>query len=325
MIVPQFWAEGRAQDRRAGRQVTVRRFGWSDTSAEAAQAMADERTREALACVLGGEKLDRREPKRAYNGAQGVPIREEVLARQGDSVITRNAYGAPCLNTPDVLFVDIDFQREAPLRFMLAVLAALLAASAAGAWLLGSGMVGVVAAVLSLLAFVGVAQCLYRLGLRLRGDAETRARQRVARFAAVRPHWGLDVYRTPAGLRVLATHATFDPRDPEVTACFDALGADPVYVAMCRNQRCFRARLGPKPWRIGIAAHLRPRPGVWPVAPERLPVRSAWIAAYEAAARGHAACRWLESLGSRAVHPAARAVQALHDDWSGARSGRPIA
>lgn len=325
MIVPQFWAEGRAQDRRGGRQVTVRRFGWSDTSVEAAQAMADERAHEALARVLGGEKLDRREPKRAYNGAQGVPIREEVLVRQGDSVITRNAYGAPCLNTPNVLFVDIDFHRETPLRFMLAVLAALLAASAAGAWLLDSKVVGVVWAMLSLLAFVGVARRLHRLGLRLRGDAEALARRRVARFAAAHPDWGLDVYRTPAGLRVLATHATFDPADPEVTACFDALGADPVYVAMCRNQQCFRARLGPKPWRIGIGTHLRPRPGVWPVALERLPVREAWIAAYEAAAQGYAACQWLESLGDRAMHPMVRVVQDLHDDWSGARSGRPIA
>ena len=37
-------------------------------------------------------------------GGIGLPIREEVLARNGDDVITRNSYGARCLNEPDVLF-----------------------------------------------------------------------------------------------------------------------------------------------------------------------------------------------------------------------------
>lgn len=50
----------------------------------------------------------------AYNGAQGVPIREEVLERHGDTVITRNGYGAKCLNTPDVLFADVDFDTALP-------------------------------------------------------------------------------------------------------------------------------------------------------------------------------------------------------------------
>ena len=69
MIVPDHWAEARRQHRARGRQVTVRRFGWSETDPAAAQAMADARADEALARVLAGEKLARREPKRAYNGA----------------------------------------------------------------------------------------------------------------------------------------------------------------------------------------------------------------------------------------------------------------
>ncbi len=75
MIVPQFWAEGRIQERTAGKQLTVRRYGWSDESPLAAQAHADQRTREAFERIAQGEKLERREPKRAYNGADGVPIR----------------------------------------------------------------------------------------------------------------------------------------------------------------------------------------------------------------------------------------------------------
>ena len=109
MIVPQYWAEARRQVRRDGKQVTVRRFGWSDTGEHDAQTMADARAEEALQQILTGAKLTRRERRAAYNGAQGVPIREEVVARHGDVVITRNAYGARCLNTPDVMFADVDF------------------------------------------------------------------------------------------------------------------------------------------------------------------------------------------------------------------------
>jgi hypothetical protein len=94
---------------------------------------------------------------------------------------------------------------------------------------------------------------------------------------------------------------------------------------MCLNQHCFRARVSPKPWRIGIDRHMKPRPGVWPVRPERLPERQAWIADYEAAAEGFAACEFVEAVGSGIVHPDVARVVKLHDELSGATSGRPIA
>src|SRR5437588_8787138 len=112
MLVPKFWAEGRFQEQSAERQITVHRFGWSDESQANAQAMADARAHEALARLLRGEKLPRRELKRAYNGSEGVPIREEIVASYGEVVLTRNSYGAVCLNTPNVLFADIDFENQ---------------------------------------------------------------------------------------------------------------------------------------------------------------------------------------------------------------------
>ena len=72
MIVPQYWAESRVQYRKQGRQVTVRRFGWSDNSQDAAQVNADERAQAALQRLLSGEKLPRREPKVPYNGGEGM-------------------------------------------------------------------------------------------------------------------------------------------------------------------------------------------------------------------------------------------------------------
>jgi len=83
--------------------------------------------------------------------------------------------------------------------------------------------------------------------------------------------------------------------------------------------------VSPKPWRIGISHHLRPRPGVWPVDPERLPQRQRWIEDYEQAAKGFAACRFLESLGSGFIDPAVAEVTQIHDELCQANSDLPIA
>ena len=303
----------------------MRRFGWSETSQAEAQANADARAEEALRQILAGEKLPRREPKIPYNGARGVPIREEIVERHGETVITRNAYGARCLNTPNVLFVDIDFTTGAAPRFYLGVFVSLLLCAEAIAWhvrsaSLGWGLLGLV------LALTGPFGNLLHRAIQLaKGNKEKAARSRIERFLAKRPEWSVHLYRTPAGLRVLATHDIFQPRDPLVAECFKALGADPIYVRMCLNQNCFRARVSPKPWRIGVSAHMRPRPGVWPVKPERMSQRREWIDAYEQAAAPFAACALIATLGTGGVHPEARAVLELHDTLCKADRGLPIA
>ncbi len=325
MIVPEFWAEGCVHSEVAGKPATVRRFGWSDESPAAAQAHADQRTREAFDRIAAGEALKRRERKSAYNGADGLPIREEIVARLGDTVITRNGYGARCLNTPDVLFMDIDF--ETPMRggVLGFAIGPALIAGLLGGWTGKTWIGGLVAAVV-------VFMVAWRIGIRKkRGESdgnpapEKRAAARIGRFIRQHPEWHLRVYRTPAGFRLLAMHATFAPGDPATADLFDQLGVDKVYGRMCRHQNCFRARLTAKPWRIGIGERMRPQHGVWPVAPDKRPVRDAWVARYEQAAAGHAACQYLESVGSREVHPSAQAVQTLHDALSGAQSGLPLA
>src|SRR5690349_7262445 len=102
MLIPRFWAEARARHRERTRQITIRRFGWSDASQDEAQAMAEARANEALQRAIRGEILIRREASVAYGGV-GLPIREEILEIVGRNVVTRNSYGARCLNTPDVL------------------------------------------------------------------------------------------------------------------------------------------------------------------------------------------------------------------------------
>jgi hypothetical protein len=324
MIVPRYWAEGRVQFRSRERQVTVRRFGWSDFSPAEAQAMADARTKEAFDRVMAGESLRRSERKVAYNGAEGVPIREEIVARSGPTVITRNSYGARCLNTPNVLFADVDLDDGPRLSVTcLGILAGFGLALAVGVGT-RSMFVGTIVLVLVAVFGTSVIRRLCR-NIRRSGSAERRARVRVQQFLAAHPEWSFRVYRTPAGLRLLAMHRTFDPREPDVAACFRELGCDPVYARMCVNQNCFRARVSPKPWRIGIAAHLKPRPGVWPVSPDQWPNRKAWVGQYEKKAEDYSACRFVEWVGSGVEDSTCRAVQTLHDELCGADSDRPLA
>jgi hypothetical protein len=294
----------------------VRRFGWSDVSLEDAEAQAQARAQEAFERIAAGESgLARREPKVAYNGAEGVPIREEVVARHGSSVITRNVYGSLCLNTPNVFFADLDFD---PLSHGQAACLTTLVAVTVG---VGFGVLGrspmlalgVVAGALAFGTIVG--WIMIRVYDLLTGGPEPRARRRIERFLQSNPDWHLRLYRTPAGFRLLAMHRTFDPSDVETLDAFRRLGADPLYARMCVNQRCFRARVSPKPWRVGFDRHF---PRGWPPREAAIAERERWIADYEAAAAGFAACRFLEAMGGPTVHPEARAVQILHDELSDA-------
>lgn len=323
MIVPQYWAEGRVQVRTSERQVTVRRFGWSDISQAEAQAHADQRAREAFNRVLSGERLRRRDLKVPYNGADGVPIREEIIARHGQTVITRNAYGARCLNTPNVLFADLDFAkpfvRVKPITHFVIAIAFWSAIGWFFQWSL-----------LTMAIILGIVTALFMLTNVLRSRAglvatEVDARRLIDRFLAHHPDWHFRIYRTPAGYRLLAMHRTFDPHEPAVEECFRELGTDPVYARMCRNQNCFRARVSPKPWRIGIESHLRPRPGVWPISAEFMPIRQRWVAEYEAKAEGYSACRFVESIGSGVENSTAQTVQRIHDEMCGAMADKPLA
>ena len=129
----------------------------------------------------------------------------------------------------------------------------------------------------SLVIGIPIPGLLHRWSVAARGGVERLALQRVHRFLSSRPDWRVRLYRTPAGLRLMAVHRPFDPRGEETKACFDALGVDPVYARMCFNQRCFRARLTPKPWRIGLQRLRAPYSAAWRPEHALLPARQAWI------------------------------------------------
>ena len=326
MLVPAFWAVARLQQWHGKRQITVHRWGWSDSSEADAQTMADARAAQAMADLQAGHTVARRERKQAYNGAQGLPIREEVLARHGSTVITRNAYGAHCLNTPDVVFADVDFATQAPARLGWVLFALLALAIVGTARTSLGGWVWPLAVLAGGLASAPAAQALYRLWIGYQGGHEALARKKVQAFVAQHPNWNVRLYRTPAGLRLLVTHAVAEPTDRLVQAFFEQVQADAMYVRMCNNQHCFRARVTGKPWRMGIDSPMRPRPGVWPVRAEAMPQRTVWTQAYDQKAQAYAACRWLGDVGSGTVHPQVQPVVALHDELSRAQQpGLPLA
>ncbi len=325
MIIPEYWAEARARHRDPNRQITMRRLGWSDDSPEAAQAHAQQRADDALARALVGERVERSEPRVPYNGAVGTPIREEILARFDDVVITRNAYGAHCLNVPNVLIADIDLEERTEVPYnALVSLAAFVASAIAGVWTRSFLVfIGVQIACTSIrYAFTWLLRKLFPPSI---AKDRLEAQRQVASFIQQHTDWSVRVYETPNGLRVIATHRLFEANDPEVAKFFDACDTDPYYRLMCRNQQCFRARLTAKPWRIGVDKPMRPRPGVWPVEGNKLDMRMAWVDHYEPIAQNFAACRFLESLGRGSMHPVAQRVADLHDRLSRANTSLPLA
>ena len=325
MIVPEYWSEAKERVVIDGRSRTLKRFGWSDASEADALAHAKQRVQTAANRLREGETVRTMDHKVPYNGAEGLPIREEIVSRHGDSVVTRNAYGALCLNTPDTLFADVDVENAtrswlSVVYFLPFVIAGIFFSREFGTyWVLA------VAALVGLIVSGSLASGTNWLLRKAQPDPFVAARAKIERFAEANPDWHLRLYRTPAGYRVLVMHRTFDPTADEAFVFLDRIGSDPLYVRMCRNQKCFRARLSPKPWRIGMADHIKPRPGVWPIRPERLPQRREWIRRYEDKARNFASCRFEEHLGAANVDRKCASVRTVHDSLSRAEQDLPIA
>lgn len=139
---------------------------------------------------------------------------------------------------------------------------------------------------------------------------EQAALQRVEQAAQAYPGWAIRVYRTFAGLRLVLLNESLSGFEQHQLDVLDEFGSDPLYRRLCLAQRCFRARLTPKPWRLGL-----------PPPPTRFPFSSAeertrfdaWLQKYEQVSAGYAACRPLSTLGLGHTSPTVRAIVAAHD------------
>lgn len=326
MLIPYYWAESRIQSKSPGKQVTVKRWGWSDISQEDAQAHAEKRAAEALERIRSGETLRRRDKLEVYGTEDGVPIREEVVSRHGNIAITRNSYGALCLNTPDVFFADVDAAWEGELNVPFrGCLFILLGSIVLGIWLKSVPIGLVCFSVILWLTFLITGWINRRR--RPAGEAKAKADNLAAirHFSATHPQWHLRVYETPAGYRIMAMHDVFDPQGPVAKDALEALNSDKRFARMCALQSCFRARVSPKFWRIGYKPEVALPKSKWPYPPEQVQRRKTWVAGYEKLAPHFASCRFLERLGSHEIHPEAQKVRALHDELCQSDSSLPLA
>jgi hypothetical protein len=286
MRIPKFWASATGSEHNPrGQQVPLKCFGHSDTGVNEARSMARNVLARLSARVRSGEPFPQR-----YTYADR-PIREEILRElhapggELEAYVTRNSYGADILNSARVLFADIDDPRS------------------------------------------GLGDLVRRLRrwLRPRSSAAEILRglpPSITTFCAARPSWGLRVYRTHAGWRVLAVHDLFDPTSEATLTALRELGSDPKYVQLTKAQECFRARLTPKPWRCGVSRPNSEYPREDPVLAEQ---HGNWLRSYAAAIQPYATCHFVTAVGrGRPCEPAERLTR-LHDDATRATSSLPLA
>ena len=176
---------------------------WSTENVAEAQSLADEAARQLADRFAHGDF-----PPKHGGYYPNRPFREPVIQEIKDAtgetaaIITRNSYGCHVLNTARVMFVDVDLpEPKSPGLFSR---------------LFGKPSAAPVV-------------------------TESSAIAKVENWTRNNPDWGWRIYRTRAGLRLLATHALFDPEAAASNSVFDALGADPLYRQLCKSQKCYRA------------------------------------------------------------------------------------
>jgi hypothetical protein len=284
MNFPKFWAQGRSG--------AFTSWRWSNTSLEEAQSTATQNA-QRLAALFDADP-DRRLDRYAYaDRPLREPVLQEIRNAAGDlsAVVTRNSYGCHVLNAARALFVDVDLPEAAK----------------------GGALVGE-----KLRAGIGA---LFGHKAQPPEDPVQAIIAKAEDWAKRQSGWNWRIYRTSAGLRFLATHALFDPKDPVCQAVFDATGADPLYRKLCQTQECFRARLTPKPWRCDIGNP----PNRWPFLDHAAELAfNSWDGSYQSASRLKASCNLL-SEGTGQIHDELRPLVKLHDDMTRATSSLPLA
>ncbi|HSC68248.1 MAG TPA: hypothetical protein VLC79_11180 [Cellvibrio sp.] len=136
---------------------------------------------------------------------------------------------------------------------------------------------------------------------------------RIEQYQKQNPAYTLKVYETFAGLRVVVTNQIFENYSESAQAIFSALDVDPLYVKLCKAQSCFRARLTPKPWRIGIE-----RPTSRFPRQEQADVNdfSSWVNNYESASANVSTVKLLATFGTDFEHPDVARILAVHDQYA---------
>lgn len=147
-------------------------------------------------------------------------------------------------------------------------------------------------------------------------------KQRLEKWVNRNTGWGMRMYRTKGGVRCIATHELFEPDTDQTQSFLKELESDPLYITLCRQQKCFRARLTPKHWRCDL-----PKP------PARYPFETPqdeayyrqWVQKYEASSTKYSVCELVAELGNLNRHPEVDKVITLHDQYALANHKLPLA
>ncbi len=154
-----------------------------------------------------------------------------------------------------------------------------------------------------------------------REKAEQDCIKKLKDFLVRHPEIGTRIYRTKAGLRYLFTHAPV-PVDAAAIGWLNELGSDKMYVRLCKNQKCYRARLTPKPFRIGC-----PRiEGHYPFEKDGEKARfESWLGMYERNSAPYAVCKLVGTEGSTGIHRDLAAIVKEHDTATRCNDDLPLA
>jgi hypothetical protein len=131
---------------------------------------------------------------------------------------------------------------------------------------------------------------------------------------------GIRIYRTAAGHRAIVTNRAFDPTHPETDEFLEALASDSKYRTLTRVQECFRARLTPKPWRIGIAA----LGSAFPYDERTAQHVAKWVKRYDRLSASYGVAAPVNWVGDTTAAPELQPMLDAHDQWA-VRSGLPLA
>lgn len=166
------------------------------------------------------------------------------------------------------------------------------------------------------LCFVDVDDFPLSLGDTLKGifgrktTPEEKLLQTLRDLCAADESLGARLYRTHNGWRVMLTGRGLAPDSDRMHQICRILHADPLYESLCTRQQCWRARLTPKPYRVGVPGYPRPVDSESVSSPQS----QDWIQRYEAACRGKSVCRLVDVTGRKMQSD----LIELHDRMTGA-------
>jgi hypothetical protein len=255
---------------------TVIARGWSENSLEEATSRAHDRLQRILHALNNRRSFELGLERYVYE-VDSV-ICEEVVQRishntQETAVISRNTYGSLILNARRMMFVDVDF--PSPPRT---------------SWLA-------------------------RLFSKKRDstpDPQQQTLERLRQWQAANAQFTLRLYRTYAGIRAIVVNRSFDMVDDGAIAVMKALQCDELYVRLCQSQACFRARLNPKPWRVGM----KNPPAAFPFGTDAdRQAFQIWLDEITSKSENFSVCEFLETLGSGELMDEHRQLVELHDSY----------